>query len=61
MNNLKVKLLFPAVVALSASGCINIAPSKEPIRFEGNFTIKHEIVIKIQKDVEEVLAEDDLF
>ncbi len=40
---------------------IKVEPGSEPIRFEANITISHEIKIKVEKDVEEVLADDNLF
>lgn len=45
-------------------GCnptVRVEAPSEPIRIEANITIKHEIKIKVQKDVEEVLDDSDLF
>ena len=33
----------------------------EPVELEANITIKHEIRVEVQKDVEELLDEEDLF
>ncbi|MCW8876864.1 MAG: YnbE family lipoprotein [Kangiellaceae bacterium] len=55
--------LITALVLLN-SACnptVRVEAGSEPIRIEANITISHEIKIKVEKDVEEVLAEDDLF
>jgi hypothetical protein len=52
-------LLLAASVLLS--GCtprIEIAASKEPITINMNVKIEHEIRIKVDKDVEQLLKED---
>ncbi len=44
-----------------ASGCtptVKVAASEEPITINLNVKIEHEIRIKVEKDLEEVLSED---
>lgn len=53
-----------AVFAFTLMGCnptVRVEAPTEPIRIEANITISHEIKIMVEKDVEEVLADDDLF
>lgn len=40
---------------------IRVEAPSEPIRIEANITIKHEIKVKVERDVEEVFSEEDLF
>ena len=55
-------ILLLALLVLSACNpTIRVEAPKEPIRIEGTFTIKHEIRIVVEKEVEEIFEEDDLF
>ena len=58
-----MKLLTPVLMTMLLAGCtprIEIAASKEPITM--NVKIEHEIHIKVDKDVEELLkSRSDLF
>ncbi len=56
--------LILLLVVLLLSACnptVRVEAPKEPIRIEGTFTIKHEIRIVVEKEVEEIFEEDDLF
>ena len=56
--------LILLLVLLLLSACnptVRVEAPKEPIRIEGTFTIKHEIRIVVEKEVEEIFEEDDLF
>ncbi|MEP1740618.1 MAG: YnbE family lipoprotein [Kangiellaceae bacterium] len=60
MQNRLIVLL--ALLVLSACNpTVRVEAPKEPIRIEGTFTIKHEIRIVVEKEVEEIFEEDDLF
>ena len=60
MKNRLIVLL--ALLVLSACNpTVRVEAPKEPIRIEGTFTIKHEIRIVVEKEVEEIFEEDDLF
>ena len=56
---------FTAIVILTLTGCtprIEVAASKEPITINMNVKIEHEIHIKLDKDVENLLkSRSDLF
>lgn len=60
-----MKLLTPVLMTMLLAGCtprIEIAASKEPITINMNVKIEHEIHIKVDKDVEELLkSRSDLF
>ena len=59
------KLLLAMVASMLLAGCtprIEIAASKEPITINMNVKIEHEIQIKADRQVEELLKENsDLF
>lgn len=52
-------------LSLALGGCvprIEIAPSKDPIVINMNVKIEHEILIKVDKDVEKMLkTQSDIF
>ncbi len=56
---LAVASLISLIMACNPT--VRIETPTEPIRIEANITIKHEIIIKVQKDVEEILDDEDLF
>lgn len=60
-----MKLLTPVLMTMLLAGCtprIEIAASKEPITINMKVKIEHEIHIKVDKDVEELLkSRSDLF
>ena len=49
------------VLLAACNPTVRVEAPKEPIRIEANITIKHEIRVIVQKDVEAVLANEDLF
>lgn len=58
------RLLIPVVLLfLSGTGCaptVKIEAPDKPIEINMNINIKHEILIKVEKQVEELLT-DDMF
>jgi len=53
-------ILFAGLVFLSACNpTVRIETPTEPIRIEANITIKHEIRIVVEKEVEEMFEEDE--
>lgn len=57
------RILIPAVLIIFASACnptVKIEAPDKPIEINMNINIKHEILIKIEKQVEELLS-DDMF
>ena len=60
----RLKLPGVALFVTLVAGCnptVRVEAPTEPIRIEANITINHEIKITVKKDVEEVLADEDLF
>lgn len=63
---MKQTLILCVTAALTAaSGCspkVQIVPSKEPIRIDLNVNINQEIRVRLDKDVEDLIANNpDLF
>lgn len=57
------RILIPAVLIFLASACtptVKIEAPDKPIEINMNINIKHEILVKIEKQVEELLS-DDIF
>ena len=56
------KLIFLMCGLLLLTACnptIRIETPSEPIRIEANITIKHEIRIVVEKEVEEIFEDDE--
>jgi len=52
--------LFSSLLLLTACNpTVRIEAPSEPIRIEANITIKHEIRIIVEKEVEEIFDEDE--
>lgn len=49
------------LLAIMISGCnptVRIEAPKEPIKIEANIKIQHEIVVRVEKELDEALSED---
>jgi PBP1b-binding outer membrane lipoprotein LpoB len=61
----KTKILTAlAVLALLAGACtptVKVEAPDKPIEINMNINIRHEILIKIEKEVEEMFEDEDLF
>jgi len=58
------KIIAVTALLILLAACnptVRVEAPSEPIRIEANITIKHEIRVVVQKDVEELLDEEDLF
>ncbi|WP_144392307.1 YnbE family lipoprotein [Pleionea sediminis] len=51
--------LSTAVLLCACNPTIRLEGGDKPMEF--NVNIKHEILIKVEKDVEDILSDDDLF
>lgn len=58
MNKLLGLLIATSVLLTACTPRIEIAASDEPITINMNVKIEHEIRIKVDKDVEQLLKED---
>jgi hypothetical protein len=57
----KLTMLLAGIFLTGCNPTVRVEAPKEPIRIEGTFTIKHEIRIVVEKEVEEIFEDDDLF
>jgi len=60
------KRLVPVVIALAASGLAGCTPTvkvatDEPITINLNVNIKHEILVRVDKELDDLFADDELF
>jgi len=56
-----VALLFPAVFILFSFGCsptVKVAAPEEPITINLNVKIQHEILVKVDKELDDAFSKD---
>ncbi|MBQ4889066.1 hypothetical protein A9267_00985 [Shewanella sp. UCD-FRSSP16_17] len=59
-----VNIIFISFCCLAAVACsptVKIAPPDKPIEINLNVKIEHEIIIKIDKELDVLLEDDELF
>jgi hypothetical protein len=59
MNKTVILLMLCLLAACNPT--IRVEPGSEPIRIDMNVTINHEIKIKVEKEVEALFDDDELF
>jgi hypothetical protein len=47
-----------ASVMLPLAGCISVSPPDKPIEINLNVTIKQEVLVRLQRDVEQLIEEN---
>lgn len=47
-----------ATLMLPLAGCISVSPPDKPIEINLNVTIRQEVLVKLQRDVEELIKEN---
>ncbi len=47
--------LLAAVAAAGLSGCVNVAAPERPIEINLNITIRQEVVVRLQRDAQELI------
>jgi YnbE-like lipoprotein len=54
----KIALIVPAMllVPLSLAGCISVKAPEKPIEINLNVTIKQEIIVRLQKDAQDLIT-----
>ena len=58
----RAKLLAAAALAAPLAGCISLAAPEKPIEINLNVKIEQEVRVKVEKDVDDLLADNpDLF
>lgn len=53
-----MRVLLIVVAAAALSGCIQLRAPDKPIEINLNVTIKQEIVIRLEKDVQELIKKN---
>ncbi|NVJ68027.1 MAG: YnbE family lipoprotein [Gammaproteobacteria bacterium] len=51
-------LLLASAFLIGCNPTVRIEAPKEPIRIEANIKIQHEIVLKVEKELDKALSED---
>lgn len=47
-----------ALLMLPLAGCISVSPPDKPIEINLNVTIKQEVLVKLQRDVEQLIQQN---
>jgi YnbE-like lipoprotein len=47
-----------AVLMLPLAGCISVSPPDKPIEINLNVTIRQEVLVKLQRDVEQLIQQN---
>lgn len=53
-----VSLFFALIFISGCNPTVRIEAPKEPIKIEANIKIQHEIVVRVEKELDEALSED---
>ena len=62
MAQAAVRLCFAFIFILGTAGCeptVRVEASPEPITINLNVKIEHEVRVKLEKDIDDLLSEDD--
>ena len=52
------RLLAAAALASPLSGCISVSPPDKPIEINLNVTIRQEVLVRLQRDVEQLIEQN---
>ncbi len=52
------RLLAAAALAASLTGCISVSPPDKPIEINLNVTIRQEVLVRLQRDVEQLIQQN---
>jgi len=53
-----IRLLAAAALAAPAGGCISVSPPDKPIEINLNVTIRQEVLVRLQRDVEQLINQN---
>lgn len=56
MNKMLAPVCLPVPVLMLLSGCIQVAAPDKPIEINLNVNVKQEVVVRLQKDAEDFIA-----
>jgi outer membrane murein-binding lipoprotein Lpp len=54
----RASLLAAAVLATPLAGCISVSPPDKPIEINLNVKIEQEVLVRLQRDVEQLIKEN---
>jgi hypothetical protein len=57
-SHLTPRLLAAAVLAAPLGGCINLKAPEKPIEINLNVTIRQEVLVRLQRDVEQLINQN---
>ena len=55
---IKPQLIAAAVMAAPLAGCINLKTPEKPIEINLNVTIRQEVLVRLQRDVEQLINQN---
>lgn len=53
-----IQLAGGAALILPLAGCISVSPPDKPIEINLNVTIRQEVLVRLQRDVEQLIQEN---
>jgi hypothetical protein len=56
LGMVKLTPLIPAGLAFMVSGCVTLAAPEKPIEINLNINIKQEVIVKLQKDAQDIIS-----
>ena len=58
MPNPRLRLLAAAAAARPLTSCISVKPPDKPIEINLNVTIRQEVLVRLQRDVEQLINQN---
>ena len=58
MPNIRARLLAAAALGLPLTSCISVKPPDMPIEINLNVTIRQEVLVRLQRDVEQLINQN---
>ena len=58
LRHLRRELLAAAVLAAPLGGCISVKTPEKPIEINLNVTIRQEVLVRLQRDVEQLINQN---
>jgi len=56
--HIRPTLLAAAVLSTPLGGCISVSPPDKPIEINLNVTIRQEVLVRLQRDVEQLINQN---
>lgn len=56
--NFRLRLLAAAAAGLPLTGCISVKTPEKPIEINLNVTIRQEVLVRLQRDVEQLINQN---